>query len=134
MNIITRFTSVNCLHPFYYVNDCENQLSDGLVDTKARQLTQNQKKKSRSKMIFPADSNHSLFILSIDLSSAIIRQNIFLENFQKHFLYSYDLHQLAKLKFQNLVEDYVSFVKLARKDEIIVPTFDIDLIWHPHMR
>ncbi len=58
-------------------------------------------------MIFSVVSNHSLFIPSIDLSIAVIRQ--------KDFLYSCDLSQVGELKFQNLVQDYASFVKLARK-------------------
>ncbi len=76
---------------------------------------------------------HYLFHQSIS-ASAVIRQNDFLEKFQKHFLYSYDLQEFGELRFQNLVEDYVSFVKLARKGQMIVPTFDIDLIWYTHMR
>jgi hypothetical protein len=73
-------------------------------------------------MIFPMDITQSLFVPFIDLKSAIIRQ--------KDFLYSYDLQEFNELRFQNLVQDYVSFVKLARKTQMIVPTFDIDLIWH----
>ena len=33
-----------------------------------------------------------------------------------------------------MVRNYVSFMKLAGKHEMIVPTFNIDLIWHTHMR
>jgi hypothetical protein len=126
---------VHRLHPLDYLNDCEKQLSDGLVDKKATQLIQNRKEKSRSKMMmFPVDNNHSLFVPSIDLTSAVIRQNAFLKKFEKHFLYSCDLQKFGELRYQNLVQNYVSFVKLARKGQMIVPKFDIDLIWHTHMR
>jgi hypothetical protein len=37
---------VHRLHPLHYLNDCQEQLSDGLVDTKARSLIQNSKKKN----------------------------------------------------------------------------------------
>ncbi|CAF4698777.1 unnamed protein product [Rotaria sp. Silwood1] len=33
-----------------------------------------------------------------------------------------------------MVQNYISFLKLAKKDEIIIPTFDTDLIWHTHIR
>ncbi|CAF1325770.1 unnamed protein product [Adineta steineri] len=33
-----------------------------------------------------------------------------------------------------MVQNYVSFVRLANNNGIIVPTFEIDLIWHTHMR
>jgi hypothetical protein len=126
---------VHRLHPLHYLDDCEKQLSGGLVDTKPRQLIGNKKKESKSKMmIFPVDNNHSLFVPSIDLTSAVIRQNDFLKKFRKHFLYSYDLQKLGELRFQNLVQNYVSFVKFVIEGQLNVPTFDIDLIWHTHMR
>jgi len=121
---------VHRLHPLEYLNDCRNQLADGLVDKKAIRLTHNDMKKNKSKKTVLLMNDFS----SIDLRSAVIRQNNFLSKFQKHFLYSYDLKRLNKLIFHNLVQDYVSFFKLARKNQIIVPTFDIDLIWRTHMR
>ncbi|CAF3132091.1 unnamed protein product [Rotaria sp. Silwood2] len=33
-----------------------------------------------------------------------------------------------------MVQNYVSFLKLAGKESLIVPTFEIDLIWHTPMR
>ncbi|CAF0954814.1 unnamed protein product [Adineta steineri] len=36
--------------------------------------------------------------------------------------------------FEQIVQNYISFMKLAKKGTMIVPTFDIDLIWHTHMR
>jgi hypothetical protein len=125
---------VHRLHPLTYLNDCSTQLSDGLVDKNAVTLIHNHEKKNKLKMIFPSDNGYSLFVPSIDLRSAVIRQNDFLNKFQKHFLYSYDLELFGELRFQSIVQDYVSFMKLAKKGEIIVPTFDIDLIWHTYMR
>ncbi|CAF3620771.1 unnamed protein product [Rotaria sp. Silwood1] len=45
-----------------------------------------------------------------------------------------DLRLLNRNLFEQMVQNYISFLKLAKIDEIIVPTFDIDLIWHTHMR
>jgi hypothetical protein len=121
---------VHRLHPLTYLNDCSTQLSDGLVDKKTIRLTLNDVKKNKSKMTLLSMNNFS----SIDLTSAVIRQNNFLNKFQKHFLYSYHLKRLNKSIFHDLVQDYVLFFKLARKNQIIVPTFDIDLIWRTHIR
>jgi hypothetical protein len=123
---------VHRLHPIDYLNDCK-QLSDGLVDKKALRLMQKHSKKNKSNSKFLFINSYS-FIPSIDLTSAVIRQNDFLNKFRRHFLYSYDLKQWKGPKFQHFVQDYVSFIKLARKNQMIVPTFDIDLIWHTHMR
>ncbi len=45
-----------------------------------------------------------------------------------------NLKKVNELKFNNFVQNYVSFLKLADKNEVIVPTFEIDLICHTHMR
>jgi hypothetical protein len=126
---------VHRLHPLHYLNDCYKQISGGVVDKQAHTLLEKHKKTNKSMMIFSSNNmSDSLFYPSIDLTSAIIRQNDFLEKFQKHFLFSYDLQQFDEFIFQHLIRDYVSFVKLSRKYQLIVPTFDIDLIWHTHMR
>ncbi|CAF5138157.1 unnamed protein product, partial [Rotaria sp. Silwood1] len=41
---------------------------------------------------------------------------------------------MDRSQFEHLVQNYISFMKLAQKNHMIVPTFDIDLIWHTHMR
>ncbi|CAF4168342.1 unnamed protein product [Adineta steineri] len=64
----------------------------------------------------------------------VIRQHDFLEKFQKHDLYERSFKQQDLSYFEQLVQNYVLFLKLARENEMIVPTFDIDIIWHSHMR
>ena len=126
---------VHRLHPIDYLNDCKNQLRDGLVDKQAFNfISKNKVTYNPSVNYYSLERKDSLFSPSIDLSSAIIRQRKFLENFQKHALFSYKLHRLDELTFENLIQTYVSFIKLAKKNQMIVPTFDIDLIWHTHMR
>ncbi len=110
------------------------QLSGGLIDKNEVTLIHNHEKINKLQMIFPSDNGYSLFVLSINLRSAVIRQNDFLNKFQKHFLCSYDLKQFDELRFQNLVKNYVLLIKLAKTSVMIVPTFDIDLIWHTYMR
>ena len=125
---------VHRLHPIHYLNDCTKQLRDGLVQKKALRLihihTENELLKKE--LLWP--KSYFSFRPSLDLRKAVIRQNEFLKNFQNHTLYSYDLKRLRAFQFENFVQDYVSFLKLANKHHTIVPTFDIDLIWHTHMR
>jgi hypothetical protein len=71
---------------------------------------------------------------SVDLTSALIRQKDFLDKFQKHFLYSCKLSQVDRFYFQDLIQNNVSFIKLTKRKQLIVPTFEIDLIWHTHIR
>ncbi|CAF4810651.1 unnamed protein product, partial [Rotaria socialis] len=78
-------------------------------------------------------NNQVTFVPSINLMNAVVRQRNFLENFQKHPFYSIDLRLMHATSFEQSLENYISFMKLAKKDTIIVPTFDIDLIWHTHM-
>ncbi|CAF1127650.1 unnamed protein product [Rotaria sp. Silwood1] len=126
---------VHRLHPLSYYNDCTKQLSDGkLVDKKVRQLLHSYGNKRHSKVYFSSINSRLLFIPSIDLRKAVIRQRDFLEKFQRHYLYSYDLKKMDRSQFEHLVQSYVSFMKLAQKNQMLVPTFDIDLIWHTHMR
>jgi len=125
---------IHRLHPLHYLNDCKKQLRDGIVQKKTINFIQNHLEKENFKTNFSSPKSYFLFDPFVDLRKAIIQQNEFLKKFQKHRFYSYDFQQVNELQFQNLVQDYVSFVKLAKKNEMIVPTFDIDLIWHTHMR
>jgi hypothetical protein len=125
---------VHRLHPIHYLNDCRKQLRDGLVQKKTVRLIQIHLENEILKRELSSPKSYFLFHPSLDLRKAVVQQNEFLKNFQKHFLYSYDFNQLRTLQFENYIQDYVSFVKLAKKDHTIVPTFDIDLIWHTHMR
>ena len=84
--------------------------------------------------LFSSIENDSYFVPSIDLVQAVLRQRDFLEKFQGHRLYSHKFTENDPPDFDQLVQNYVSFLKLARNNEMIVPTFDIDLIWHSHMR
>ncbi|CAF1329833.1 unnamed protein product [Adineta steineri] len=102
---------VHRLHPIAYFNDCTKQLQ-----------------------VFTSIKNDSSFVPSIDLTQAVIRQRDFLQNFQKHDLYERSFKQQNLSYFEQLVQNYVLFLKLARENEMIVPTFDIDIIWHSHMR
>jgi len=125
---------VHRLHPLVYDKDCK-QLPDGkLVDKMVYNLIKTRNKNCNSKIVFTSIKNHLSFVPSIDLVQAVIRQCDFLEKFQQHNLYSWTFKQEDRSNFEHLVQNYVSFIKLARRNEMIVPTFDIDLIWHSHMR
>ena len=125
---------VHRLHPRNYLNDCQKQLSQGLVNKKTTQFMKKYQKEEKLKIEFSSIKSDYLFVPSIDLNEAVLRQKDFLDKFQKHYLYSYDLKKFERSRFDNLVQDYVSFIKLAETSRMIVPTFDIDLIWHTHMR
>jgi hypothetical protein len=124
---------VHRLHPLAYLNDC-SKLSNGLVDKEVRKFIKPRDQRDQIKSKLSSTNTDALFIPSIYLKNAVIRQNDFLKKFQKHTLYSHNLKKLDKLYFQNLVQNYISFIKLAEKGQTIIPTFDIDLIWHTHMR
>jgi len=126
---------VHRLHPINYLNDCIQQVPGGyFIDKKTRKLTideyQNQNFVSSKE---PVPSRAS-FVPSLDLVQAVLRQRDFLEKFQKHQFYSMQFKSMNSISFQQLVQNYISFMKLARENVMIVPTFDIDLMWHTHMR
>ncbi|CAF2520132.1 unnamed protein product [Rotaria sp. Silwood2] len=74
------------------------------------------------------------FVPSIDLAAASLRQIPFLEKFKKHSLYSSDFRQINHSLFRKMVGHYILFLQLGKRKHLIVPTFDIDLIWHTHLR
>ena len=125
---------VHRLHPLNYLDDCTKQLQCGLIDKQITKINRKPMKKLKRKTIFPSDTDQLKLVPSIDLKEAVFRQTDFLKKFQNHFLFDLDLEQFQDLQFQRLIQNYVSFIKLATKKQIIVPTFDIDLIWHTHMR
>ncbi|CAF1256041.1 unnamed protein product [Adineta steineri] len=126
---------VHRLHPIAYFNDCTKQLQGGnLVDKLAYNLIEKRYKKHDSKTVFTSIKNDSSFVPSIDLTQAVIRQRYFLQNFQKHDLSERSFKQQDLSYFEQLVQNYVLFFKLARENEMIIPTSDIDIIWHSHMR
>jgi len=66
---------VHRLHPIDYLNDCKNQLRDGLVDKQAFNfISKNKVTYNPSVNYYSLERKDSLFSPSIDLSSAIIRQ------------------------------------------------------------
>ncbi|CAF2051950.1 unnamed protein product [Rotaria magnacalcarata] len=129
---------VHRLHPLHYAEDCTKQLSSGeIVDKKINRISSldycqtdvapNNLHEHRS---YPPTLEPS-----IDLTKAVIRQRDFLDKFQQHPLFSCDLNNVKQYYFKDLVQNYVSFIKLTEsKKSLIVPTFNIDLIWHTHMR
>jgi hypothetical protein len=126
---------VHRLHPLDYYNDCKKQLRDGkIVDKLVYNSIKNNGKKPNSKVAFISKNSGLSFVPSINLAKAVVRQRDFLDKFRKHDLYLRIFNQKDRSHFEHLVQNYVSFIKLARKNEMIVPTFDIDLIWHTHMR
>lgn len=113
------------LHPIAYYNDCTTQLE-------RRQLLD-----PKSFYTFSSSSVRSIkrsFVPSIDLVAASIDQIPFLEKFQEHCLYSWDLERINHTHFHNMVQNYMSFLKSARHKQPIMPTFDIGLIWHTHLQ
>mgnify|MGYP002385286173 FL=1 len=126
---------VHRLHPLNYLDDCTKQLQCGLIDKQITEIHKRKIQKFKSKIRSPSKSYKlNKFIPSIDLKEAIFRQKDFLKKFQNHILFNLNLKRIQEFQFQNLIQDYVSFIKLADQNQIIVPTFDIDLIWHTHMR
>ncbi|CAF5084424.1 unnamed protein product, partial [Rotaria sp. Silwood1] len=68
---------VHRLHPLAYLNDCNKQLSDELVDKKCPKLIidcDKQDELKKSKNPFSSNNTNLQFIPSIDLRSAVIRQ------------------------------------------------------------
>ncbi|CAF2896828.1 unnamed protein product [Rotaria sp. Silwood2] len=126
---------VHRLHPMAYNNDCTKQLLNGeLVDKTYRRLRIKELRRYHSVNLFESIRNPPTFVPSIDLTKAVVHQRDFLEKFKQHKLFSMNLRLLNRNLFEQMVQNYISFLKLAKIDEIIVPTFDIDLIWHTHMR
>ena len=129
---------VHRLHPINYANDCiQSKLPGEVVDKKSKRISLVDY--SQNDVIPNASSRHveenSCFIPSIDLMKAVVRQRDFLDKFKQHPLASCDLTAVKQGYFKNMVQNYVSFIKLAeQKSSLIVPTFDIDIIWHTHMR
>ncbi|CAF2154528.1 unnamed protein product [Rotaria magnacalcarata] len=126
---------VHRLHPLTYYDDCTKIPSNGkLIDKKYLRLRIKEHKNHQSSGLPQSKSSPTEFASSIDLTSAILRQQDFLEKFKQHPIYSWDLSQMNQSFFEKCIQNYVRFLKLAREGEMIVPTFDIDLIWHTHMR
>ncbi|CAF0919783.1 unnamed protein product, partial [Adineta steineri] len=126
---------VHRLHPIAYSNDCIDQLPDHkVVDKKYIRSTMKKHQHYHSFIPFKSIKHQSKFVPSLDLASAVLRQIDFLQKFQKHNLFSMNLLKMNRDSFEKMVQNYVSFVKLANNNGIIVPTFEIDLIWHTYMR
>lgn len=126
---------IHRLHPLAYIKDCTEQLPNGKVlDKKCLRLRIGNDKKHHTDGLPKLKSTDSKLVPSFNLVDAVLRQHDFLENFKRHTFYTWDLRHMTGNRFRQLVQNYVSFLKLAVPGEIIVPTFDIDLIWHTHMR
>ena len=127
---------VHRLHPRHYLNDCLEKIPGNyLIDKKIHKYSIQQ-----YPLYAPIDrrqiqtASTLSFVPSIDLLEAVLRQKSFLEKFERHPFFSIDIARIDANLFQNYVENYVCFLKLARENQIIVPSFDIDLIWHTHLR
>jgi hypothetical protein len=127
---------VHRLHPVAYNNDCTKQLpSRRLVDKKYIRLRMKEEhRKYHSPVPSGSIKSHSTFVPSLDLASAVLRQRDFLEKFKQHSLFTMNSVTMTRPIFEDMVQKYLSFLKLAKQNELIVPTFEIDLIWHTHMR
>ncbi|CAM4920349.1 unnamed protein product [Rotaria socialis] len=107
---------VHRLHPLHYAEDCTKRLSSGeIVDKKINRISSLDycQTDAAPNNLHEHRSYTSTFVPSVDLTKAVIRQRDFLDKFQQHPLFSGDLDP---------------------KNSLIVPTFNIDLIWHTHMR
>ncbi|CAF1432356.1 unnamed protein product [Didymodactylos carnosus] len=117
---------VHRLHPVVYYKDCRKQLGQ-IVDKQCYNLTED----AISDISITSVSSPQ-FTPSIDLTKAVLRQKKFLDKFSKHALF---LHgTVTKKDFEHLIQNYVSFLKLAREKKLIIPTFDIDIMWRTHKR
>ncbi|CAF4571301.1 unnamed protein product [Rotaria sp. Silwood2] len=126
---------VHRLHPVAYNDDCTKQLSSRqVVDKKYRRVRIKEHERHHSTVFPEPIRNRATLVPSLDLVSAVIRQRDFLQKFQRHYLFSRNLIDVKRDWFEQMAQNYISFLKLAIQGEIIVPTFDIDLMWHTHMR
>ena len=126
---------VHRLHPIAYIHDCINQLPDGkLVDKKYTKLKIKEDRKYHSFIPVKSTKSDVKFVPSINLVDAVLRQRDFLEKFKKHYLFSANLAKIEQELFETMILNYFSFLRLAKSKQVIVPTFDVDLIWHTHMR
>lgn len=126
---------VHRLHPIAYLNDCIKQIPGSyFIDKKDQKLRMHEYQRQNYVYSKEFVRNQTTFVPSIDLIKAVLRQRDFLEKFQKHRFYSMNLGTMDIISFEQIVQNYVSFIKLGRKNTMIVPTFDIDFIWHTHMR
>jgi hypothetical protein len=126
---------VHRLHPVAYLNDCTKQIPGNyFIDKKIQKVTINEYQTQNYAISKELVRNQATFVPSLNLEKAVLQQRDFLEKFQKHRFYSMNLRFMDLISFEQIVQNYISFMKLARKNTIIVPTFDIDLIWHTHMR
>ncbi|CAF1274545.1 unnamed protein product [Rotaria magnacalcarata] len=126
---------VHRLHPINYYNDCIKQIPNNIfIDKRIQKLTIDEYHKFDYSNSEKRINNQITFVPSFDLGKAVLSQRDFLDKFQQHELYTFDLRNMSPMKFREIVENYILFMKLARKNAIIVPTFDIDLMWHTHMR
>lgn len=126
---------VHRLHPLAYYHDCMHSFAGGELVDKHYLSLKAVEELPPAPMVFANEHlTAPLTVGSMDLAKAVVRQRRFLDKFQQHFLYSWNLADLDYAAFRKMVQDYVLFLKLARAKEMIVPTFDIDLLWHTHMR
>ena len=125
---------VHRLHPLAYVDDCQKQLADGLVTEYRVKVRKTPAKRQQKRIPLPSSSSNLAFVPSVDLAKAVLSQRDFIDKYRNHRLHSSDPKELTRPYFQDLVQDFVSFMKLANSNDMIVPTFDIDLIWHTIMR
>lgn len=126
---------VHRLHPVAYLRDCQEQIPGSyVIDKRTKTASLFVGNIPQWKSIIQSDEGSPKFKPSIDLVQAVLRQGEFLKKFRNHPLYSANLNRIDQSMYDNAVQNYVSFMKLARSNTIIVPTFDIDLIWHTTMR
>lgn len=123
---------VHRLHPLDYYNDCiKGSYGGKLVDKKvARTLLTDYPSYSVEEVENSVrTSDARSFQPSIDLTAAVLRQCEFLDRFKEHRLFTADLMLIDESSFQNAVQNYISFIKLAKKDiGSVVPTYDIGTI------
>lgn len=126
---------VHRLHPVAYYNDCIKLVPGGyFIDKKVQRLRRHDYPQYDWDSSKQPIQNKTTFIPSINLVQAVLQQREFLQKFQKHAFYTQNLSKMNSISFERMVENYMSFIKLAQQNTIIVPTFDIDLMWHTHMR
>ena len=125
---------VHRLHPLAYLNDCQKQLADGLVTEYNFKLRKTPTQERQKRIRLSSRSSNLAFVPSVDLAKAVLSQRDFIDKYRNHSLHSSDWRELTRCDFRDLVQNFVSFMKLANSDYMMVPTFDIDLIWHTIMR
>ncbi|CAF5216078.1 unnamed protein product, partial [Rotaria magnacalcarata] len=92
---------VHRLHPINYYNDCIKQIPNNIfIDKRIQKLTIDEYHKFDYSNSEKRINNQITFVPSFDLGKAVLSQRDFLDKFQQHELYTFDLRNMSPMKFR----------------------------------